>query len=88
MGYAQWILLNILNNLQNQNIQVYNVNLLFGKFHTFNNKDQEIPSSTISNMGILRGNGLLRPRWHTDGNRGLDRSLPRWGQDLHIIDCP
>lgn len=55
MGYAQWILLNIINNLHNQNIQIKDAQLSYGKFHAVGDKDTEIPSETISNMQILAG---------------------------------
>lgn len=93
MGYAQWILLNIINSLQNQNIQINDAYLSYGRFHTVGNMDHEISSATISNMQILAGHrGSVASSGRKNSPTGTTGSIDLYHAGTKICtlywDCP
>lgn len=93
MGYAQWIILNIINNLRTQNIQVKNPQLSYGKFHEVGDNDREISSSEISDMRILAGGwGQIASCGREHSPTGTEGSIDLYHAGTKICtvywDCP
>ncbi|KAL0631329.1 hypothetical protein Q9L58_009808 [Maublancomyces gigas] len=93
MGYAQWIILNIFNNLQNQIIQIKDVELEYGRFHKVTDKDSEISTSEISAMKIFAGHtGSIASSGRVNSPTGTTGSIDLYYDKTKICtlywDCP
>lgn len=51
-AYAQWVVINIKNEMSDNDVSIRNATAIWGKFHANGNKDREIPAEDINKIEI------------------------------------
>ncbi|CAJ0552499.1 Ff.00g005770.m01.CDS01 [Fusarium sp. VM40] len=93
MAYAQWVYILIQAKLASGEISVKNVNLNWGKFFKYNNKDDEISTDEIKKIVIATNKSAgIASCGRSDASSGTEGSLDLYDGDVKIChiywSCP
>ncbi|KAG5660805.1 hypothetical protein KAF25_002448 [Fusarium avenaceum] len=93
MAYAQWVYILIQAKLSSGEISIKNVNLNWGKFFKYNNKDDEISTDEIKKIVIASNKSAgIASCGRSDASSGTECNLDLYDGDVKIChiywNCP
>ncbi|KAM0227517.1 hypothetical protein ACHAP5_012168 [Fusarium lateritium] len=93
MAYAQWVYILIQSKIASGEISIKNVNLNWGKFFNYNNKDDEISTDEIKKITIGSNKSAgIASCGRSDASSGTEGSLDLYDGDVKIChiywSCP
>ncbi|KAI1771103.1 aegerolysin type hemolysin [Hypoxylon cercidicola] len=93
MAYAQWVVIQIINNFRSGKINVKNARIFWGKFHDHTNKDNEIGSDIVSKIEIpANSTTKIYSCGRSDSATGTEGQFDLYDGDHKICtiywDCP
>ncbi|RGP64278.1 aegerolysin family [Fusarium sporotrichioides] len=93
MAYAQWVYILIQNKIASGEISIRNVNLNWGKFYQWDNKDNEISVDAVKQIVIASGKTAgVASCGRSDASSGTEGSFDLYDGDTKICniywDCP
>ncbi|KAM0421012.1 hypothetical protein ACHAPT_011255 [Fusarium lateritium] len=95
MAYAQWvyILIQVQRGMSSKPVTLWNVNLNWGKFYQYDNKDQEVSLDRVQQTTISSGSSAgIASCGRSDAASGTEGSFELWDDNTKICkvywDCP
>ncbi|KAH7232772.1 aegerolysin type hemolysin [Fusarium tricinctum] len=87
MAYGQWVYILIQSKIASGNISVKNVNIMWGKFYKYDDKDNEISPQDVGNIVIpSNGSAGIASCGRSDAASGTEGTFDLYDGDVKICN--